>query len=462
MAQQYLGSGSAFPLGYEQGREYRRPRRAASRSSSGDEFRLKLLLATLFLPEGLSFFIGDFRLSFTRVLLIVLCILAAVRFSQRSRVSEIVCIPSDVLVLVAGAWMMLAATIMDGLTGLKGAGISVVEFVGGYCVFRYLLPPLDGSVRVVKFGCMLMVLAVGLALLDPLTDKLFTYEFVKGLTGYVKPVYEGALATRSETVFRNGVIRAMGPFEHSILFGAVCSWFGFLALCMFPSRFFGWAIAGIALVGLWITQARAPLLGYFIAFALALFYVFTKGFTARWKLLGLLVAIVLMAVFLFSGSPIATLMKLGGISPEAAWYRQAIWDTAVPIVAQSPIFGIGVTEDWDWQANSALVGTSVDAFWLRAAMMYGIPGAVLIFLTMASASWLGPVDRSPYLSPSERRLSVALGIVTTIVIFLGFTVHYWGACWILSGIFPAIRANLAEAAMLGRRAAVRRLAASQI
>lgn len=459
MAQQYLGSGSAFPLGYEHRRDYRRPRRAVSRPLSSDEFRLKLLLATLFLPEGLSFFIGDFRLSLTRVLLIVFCILAAVRVAQRSRASEVVCVPSDVFALVAGVWMILAATITGGLPGLKGAGISAVEFTGAYCVFRYLLPSADASVRVVKFGCLLMVLAVGLAVMDPLTDKLFTYEFVKGLTGYVKPVYEGALATRSETVFRNGVIRAMGPFEHSILFGAVCSWFGFLALCVFPFRLFGWIIAGIALTGLWITQARAPLLGYFIACALALFYVFTRGFVARWKVLGLLVAVVLTAVFSFSGSPIATLMKLGGISPEAAWYRQAIWDTAVPIVAQSPILGIGITEDWDWQANSALVGTSVDAFWLRAAMMYGIPGAVLIFLTMASASWLGPVDRSPYLSPSERRLSLALGIVTTIVIFLGFTVHYWGACWILSGIFPAMRANLAEAAILGQRAAVRRLKA---
>jgi hypothetical protein len=84
-------------------------------------------------------------------------------------------------------------------------------------------------------------------------------------------------------------------------------------------------------------------------------------------------------------------------------------------------------------------------------MMFGIPGAALICLTITSAFWLGPVDRSPYLSQAERRLSVGLGIITTTVLLLGFTVHYWGTCWILVGIFPAIRANLAEAAILHQR-----------
>jgi hypothetical protein len=50
-------------------------------------------------------------------------------------------------------------------------------------------------------------------------------------------------------------------------------------------------------------------------------------------------------------------------------------------------------------------------------------------------------------------LSVALGIVTTTAVLMGFIVHFWGVCWILIGAFPAIRANLAEAATLRHRAA---------
>jgi O-antigen ligase len=443
LAHQYIGAKSAFQLG--------QARRAPVSSFAGDEFRLKLLMVALFLPEGLSFFIGDFRLSLERVMLIILIPMAVSRFFQRT-LRNSVRVPSDALALAAGVWMLVAAVVTGGFAGLKGAGIAVIEFSGAYYVFRYLLPS-DGSVRLTRFSCKLVVLVVGVALLDPLTDKLFTYEVVKGFTGYVKPVYEAALAAQGETLFRDGVIRAMGPLEHSILFGAVCAWFGTLAFFTFPTRFFGWSVAGIALIGIWVSQARAPLLGFMIAFALAIFYVAAKGFAARWKVLGLLVTLVIITVFSFSGSPIATLMRLGGIGPEAAWYRQAIWDTAVPVVAHSPVFGIGLTDEWDWQSNAALVGTSVDAFWLRAAMMYGIPGTVLILLTMIGAFWLGPVERSRYLSDEEKRLSVALGLVTTTAVFLGFTVHFWGTCWVLIGIFPAIRANLAEAAIVRQRAA---------
>jgi O-antigen ligase len=426
-------------------------RSMSARQASGDELRLKLLLLTLFLPEGLSFFVGEFRLSVTRVLLIIFAIRAASRYFQQMRKQNVVCIPSDIMALGASAWMILAAVITDGLLGLKAAGITVIEFAGAYFIFRYLLPGFDGSVKLLRFACLLTVLAVAVALLDTLSGKLFTYELVKGLTGYVKPPYERAMAVQSETLFRNGTIRAMGSLEHSILFGAVCAWFGALALCTFPFRVFGWLIAGIAFIGIWVSQAKAPLLGFVIAVILLNVYMTTKRVAARWKVLAIFVGVGLIAIFSFSGSPIATLMKLGGMSPEAAWYRQAIWEAATPLVADSPIFGIGVGDDWDWEAHEALVGSSVDAFWLRAAMMFGIPGAALICLTITSAFWLGPVDRSPYLSQAERRLSVGLGIITTTVLLLGFTVHYWGTCWILVGIFPAIRANLAEAAILHQR-----------
>jgi O-antigen ligase len=143
-------------------------------------------------------------------------------------------------------------------------------------------------------------------------------------------------------------------------------------------------------------------------------------------------------------------MRLGGLSPEAAYYRQAIWAAAGPMVLHSPLFGIGSA--WDWQSSSDLFGPSVDAFWLQNSMTYGIPATLFVFLTMVSPFWRKPLDKSPLLTSEERRLSVALGIVIVTAIFLGFIVHFWGACWILLGIFPAIRANLVEAARSASRA----------
>jgi hypothetical protein len=88
-------------------------------------------------------------------------------------------------------------------------------------------------------------------------------------------------------------------------------------------------------------------------------------------------------------------------------------------------------------------------------MTFGIPGSLLLFLSCISPFWLGPLDRSPFLSKDEQRLSVALGIVISTLIFLGFTVHYWGTTWVLMGVFPAIRAHLAEVAIVRSREAGR-------
>lgn len=421
---------------------------STTRSSSGDEFFLKIFMIALFLPEGLSFFIGDFRLSVERVLVFVLSIIAISRMTRRLKSNQLVSIPSDTIALIAGIWMMLAATLTDGFAGLKGSGIEALEFVGTYYIFRYMLGSLDSSVRIARFSCKLVVIVAAIALLDPLNDKLFTYELIKSITGYVKPSYEAALAVHAEALYRDGAIRAMGPLEHSILLGAVCVWFGTLALKTFPRELFGWSIAVVALIGTLFSQARGPLLGYIIAFALLAYNLATPGFTARWNLAGLIAGVVLVTIFTFSGSPFATLVRLGGISAESGWYRQAIWDTALPVVLQSPLFGIGLSDNWNWQVHGGLVSASVDAFWLKAAMMYGIPGSTLILLTVVSAFWKGSVARSPVLSREEQRLSEALGIVITTAIFLGFIVHYWGTCWILLGAFAGMRANLAEAAIL--------------
>ncbi|WP_213287227.1 O-antigen ligase [Bradyrhizobium sp. sGM-13] len=453
MSRKSLELDSRFQRAYLQDRQHSLVGHAAGGSLSGTELYLKLLLVAIFLPEGLSFFLGEFRLSVARVMILLSSIAAISQLSRRASARATVCVPSDILAPLAGVWMVLVATVTDGFDGLKQAGMATIEFTGAYLTFRYLLGPVDSSVRLARFACKLMILIVGIALLDPLNNKLFTYEFVKGITGYVKPSYEGALALMSETVYRDGVVRAMGPLEHSILFGAVCAWFGTMAFTAFRSQVFGWGIASIALIGVWFSQARSPLLGYLIGFALATFYGASPRFAARWKLVGLSVTALLLAVFTFSGSPVATLVRLSGVSPEAAWARQAIWNTAGPVVLGSPIVGIGLQGEWNWQAHGGLVSSSVDAFWLATAMSYGIPGSALILLTIASACGLGSIDKSPHLTPEEGRLSVALGIVITIIVFLGFMVHFWGICWILIAVFAGMRANLAETAVLRDRAA---------
>lgn len=408
------------------------------------EIALKLTLAAAFLPENLSLFLGDFRLPIVRILLIVLIFPAVSRaFFTRDRATP-VWVPSDIIVLLAGIWMIVAGIVTDGFaSGTKGAGALALEFTGTYYVFRHLLAGPDSSVRVIRFASKLIVVVVALALLDPLTGHLFVHDLAAAVTGHWTYFDPG-----SDGYVRNGIVRAMGPLEHSILFGAAAGWLGLLALCTFRFSFFSVFVGLVVLTGVWFSQSRAAVAVYILGVGLVIFHFMFINFAWRWKALLGTVFAYLVAVVTISRSPVATLLNFGGLDPEAGWYRELIWQAAGPLVLASPIFGVGLGDDWGWSPDQGLVGSSVDALWLRASMMFGIPGSVLIFLTVISAFWWGALDQSPNLSQEEQRLSVALGVVVSICVLVGFTVHFWGTCWILLGALPAIRANIAEAAIV--------------
>jgi xanthine/uracil permease len=83
-----------------------------------------------------------------------------------------------------------------------------------------------------------------------------------------------------------------------------------------------------------------------------------------------------------------------------------------------------------------------------SALTFGIPGAAFVGLSMigaASRKTSGPTAR---LTMEESKLGTALGVVIFILIFLAFTVHYWGTTWVLAGLLTGVRAHLGELAAL--------------
>jgi hypothetical protein len=77
-------------------------------------------------------------------------------------------------------------------------------------------------------------------------------------------------------------------------------------------------------------------------------------------------------------------------------------------------------------------------------MMYGIPGSVLIFLSFVGSASIpvGVQDNSINLTSRERQLTFILNLVIGILIFIGFTVFFWGTDFILMMFLAGIRAHL--------------------
>jgi len=160
-------------------------------------------------------------------------------------------------------------------------------------------------------------------------------------------------------------------------------------------------------------------------------------------------------VFLVSKSPLGFIISHLIYVPASGYYRYWTWTSVISAVSLSPWYGLGfgpVPDAFD-------INHSIDSLWLVTAMLYGVPGAVLLALSLIGAASLPTNGPRVRLTPAESKLGTVLGIVIFLTIFLAFTVHIWGVDWILVGVLIGLRAHLGELAKV--HDAPRRIALSQ-
>ena len=85
-------------------------------------------------------------------------------------------------------------------------------------------------------------------------------------------------------------------------------------------------------------------------------------------------------------------------------------------------------------------------------MMYGIPGSILIFLSLVASTSIpvGIDDEDLNLTKQERQLSFRLSLIIGLFIFIGFTVFFWGTDTILMLFVAGIRAHLGALGVMPR------------
>jgi hypothetical protein len=115
----------------------------------------------------------------------------------------------------------------------------------------------------------------------------------------------------------------------------------------------------------------------------------------------------------------------------------------------SPIFGIGLFSEWQKETG---LSYSIDANWLALAMSFGIPGAILVglsYITACSVS-MDIGNKSLNLTTQERQLGLVLSLIMGLIVYIGFTVYYWGTVYILINFLAGIRAHLGALAAMPR------------
>lgn len=420
------------------GRRAGRSQRSTSARSDRLSLILKVVVLGLFLPEELSFYIFGLRLTVIRLLFLVVVPVLVVRFSKKLSGGLYRFIPSDLLVVAAGCWLIYApANVDDPFSALNHAGPTVLEFCVGYFVTRLLLTENGAALSFANLFCLAVAIVAWIGLLDPLTNQRFIHDLAAQLTAPMHSFVDWSDA------YRFDLLRASGPVEHPILFGFICS-IGLLLAIAIPVRARLFVIAS-CFMGTIISFSSAPIQVMIMGLALLAYDKLFAQFSYRWSILIGVGVAVIVAAFTFSNNPIGFVISHLTFSPESGYYREWTWSLVDQYVSQSPWFGLGFGE------LPEEINHSIDSLWLVLSIQAGVPGAVLIGLSLIGAKPILTGGRKPGLSSEEMRLSGVIGIVLFLTIYITFTVHLWGAAWIMTGLLLGVKAHLSELAYLSAR-----------
>jgi len=416
--------------------QIRRPITAARRSAYLNAASihpiLKLVAFLIFLPAELSFYLFDFRLTLIRFVLFVLTPVLFARFIQLLISGKTRLLLPDLFVTLTGVWMIVApAIVFDFSYSLHHSAPFVGEICGSYLATRVLLSRHGQALSFITLLCYIIAIVALSGVPDAVAGRPVIHDFAHALTGY---------SVEFAAEFRLGIYRAMGPIDHPILFGIVCG-VGLLLAITLQIRAKALTIAACGL-GVFLSLSSAPIAGAMLGLGLLTYDRIMARFQQRWLLLIAAVGCVIGASYASNVSPLNAFSRMM-LDPQTYWVRLLEWQFAGGTVLNSPWVGIG----FEWGETAKKIGFmfwSIDSLWLYLATTYGIPGAVLVALSIISAMLYPSSGRAVNLTAEESKLATGLNVSLAVVVLLGFTVHFWAAAWMLVGLLVGVRAHLAD------------------
>ena len=330
------------------------------------------------------------------------------------------------------------ALVVDLSYSLHHSAPNAAEFCGGYFSARVFLSQRGQALSFINLICHVIAIVALFGLLDNLTGTFVTHNLTRQLTGFAIPL---------QTDYRLGILRGTGPISHPILFGIACSIGALLAVAL-PIRAKGLTVFA-CLLGVLSSLSSAPIQGAVLGLCLLGYDSIFARFRRRWLVLISFGALVFGAPYAFNFSMLDFLNGHLDLDPMSYWTRVYQWKTVGAVVLNSP--WIGIAFRWgDMVKNQELqffAFASINSLWLYLALVYGIPGAILVGLSLIVASCSPGRGRGANLTMTEGKLASALSVVIAVIVLLGFTVDLWEADWILIALLVGVRAHLADLAL---------------
>jgi hypothetical protein len=373
------------------------------------KFNLMLALFVLSILPPSYFFLGELRLSFTRIYLLITFVPLGIGLltGRAGRLRGI-----DYLMMAFMAWVGVTLFYHHGVERLPYTMITIVELFGGYLVGRMCVRGIDDVLALLRYGLYAMIFLFPFTLIELYTDRNYLQE----LSRKVMPTLFKGDSSRG----RMGLFRVMSGFEHPILYGLFCSIF--LAPLAFLYRqthlLLGVIMAGFVAFMTFASLSSAPLIAVVVQTFLMVWGYMTKG--SWWLLLILSVIAYVVVDSLSNRTPLTILINYITFNPGTAWGRIAIWDAGSAAMWGSPIMGIGLN---DWP-KPAWISNSVDNFWLLNGMRHGVLGVGLLIAALLVGLRL--ILRQTLHSTQVRVFRESYAISLVALCFTLSTVHVWG------------------------------------
>ena len=393
---------------------------------------LKLLVVSIVLPDEIGVDMQGLLFTPSRILLLGFVPILLLRLTRKLIAGSYRFVWADLLVPLAGVWMFIALGNVDGIqAALNHAGPLALEFCIGYMTTRIMLSGNIQTIFFIQFLCWVLALVAVLGIFDTLSNRFVIHDLAAAAFG------NKIFGTAGH---RLGLLRATSTIEHPILFGFVCS-VGFILSISTPIRG-RWLSAIGSGLGTFLSLSSAPIQVAVLGVSLLMYNRMLLSVKVRWAALTTLLAAAFTILFLIANHPFGFIFDHLTFDPETGYFRMYAWQTAGEALNQSPWFGLG----WIIPDVYGIPGT-VDSIWLVWALNFGIPGSILLGLSMLGAMSLPRNSSRALLTTAELKLRTTLSIIIFLIVFLGFTVHFFGTSWILIPVLVGVRAHLAE---LGR------------
>ncbi len=346
---------------------------------------ITLLLISLVLPVELSFYAGELLITPARVVLL---------FSAFPLINKLVKHGNfkifDYLLFAFVLWIIVSYAYNHGAAkAIEGGGVLGLEILTGYFIARVYITDLEKLTASIKLALLILTIILPFVVAESIIGKHFIHDFFGSLTGFQYPLsYE----------VRLGFTRAAGPFNHPILLGVFSSSLLGLVWYLFGRRgkFGGFQKTAILTAVTLTTLSSAPILLLILQFFAIAWNRLAGGFKWRWKLIAATFAsLYVFLMFWSTNSPLSVILSKITLDAQTSYYRRLIWEYGSAEVVNHPFFGIGKN---DWVRPIWMISDTIDNFWLKIAMQFGIPAiiflALCVLLVMFKTAGKMKVNRS--------------------------------------------------------------------